>query len=404
MNKEKRSPAVVAVGTVMLMLLGVLYTWSMFRQQISLAFPEFTAAQLSLNFTLAMICFCIGGFLGGKLSAWKTPRLAMQLASLLMLIGFFGTSFMDKLQGGAALMLMYVFYGAISGLATGIGYNACIGGISPWFAEKLGLVSGVLLMGFGLGSMFLGLLVQELVRVMSVFSIFRIYAVAIAVVTFAGSFALKKPPVPNETKNDGDKLHGCTPLQMISRPSFINYFLWNVIMSASGMLVFNSSATIAVAFGAAAAAGLIVSVVNGIGRPVVGTVMDKCGQFKGMMIINAVLIISGLLLVLGAVADSLAAVMVGLILVGICYGGGVTISAKVINDLYGPRHYAVNFSISNFCMIPAAFIGPYISGVLLDRAGGEYTSTFIMLLVMAVIAFVLIFPLKWFVKRENAKK
>jgi len=367
-----------------------------FLHKLEAIFP-FTAAQFSLTFTIVSIGFCLGGFFGGKLSQRFHQAFSARVSAVLILLGFFGCSMMEYLPVENALILMYVCYGGLAGLGVGIGYNACISGTSPWFPEALGLVSGVLLMGFGFGSLLLGLLIQALSALVGVFAVMRIFGVVIFLVMMLGSFFLKKPEAAQGTASE----EGATPGQMLSRASFWIYFLWNTIAASAGLLVINSSANIAIAFGTAAGLGMIVSVFNGAGRPVTGAIMDKMGQFGGMLIMNGVLILGGLLLVFAHISGAAWAVLIGMVLVGICYGGGVTISAKVIRELYGPRHYAVNFSLSNFCMIPAAFIGPYISGLLQDRSGGEYGSTFTMVLIMALVALLSVFLLKAALGKEK---
>ena len=398
LNKTQKAGLLLSAG-ILLLFLGILFAWSMFRVELIAIFPTFTAAQLSLNFTIASIGFCLGGFLGGKFSHRWNQRVSVRIAAVLVLAGFYLCSFMEGLEPEKALLLLYAGYGALGGLGVGIGYNACVSGSSPWFPGAMGLVSGALLMCYGFGSLLVGLLVEALSDTTGVFGVFRLSAVALFVLMMAGSFFLHKP-IPAAGAAD----HGCTPGQMLSRGSFWVYFLWNTIDASAGLLVINSSANIALAFGTAASLGMIVSLFNGAGRPVTGAIMDRLGQFKGMLIMNSLLILGGLLLVLGAKTGLAIAVFVGMILVGICYGGGVTISAKVINDLYGPKHYGVNFSLSNFCMIPAAFIGPYISGVLQDRSGGTYDSTFLMVVILALIALCAVFVLKALIARETKKQ
>lgn len=393
-----RHVPMAAVATVTLLFLGVLYAWSMFRVELSKVFTALTASQLSMNFTIAMTAFCVGGFTGGKLSARYSPKFSARLAAALVFTGYFGVSFMEKLEGGAALALLYVSYGAVAGLGTGIGHNCCVGSVPLWFPERMGLVSGVLLMGFGIGSLVLGLLIESLSAAIGVFNVFRLYAVLLAAALIAVSFFLKEPPLAEKRKNGSKR--GLTPGQMLKRPSFWIYFLWNIIVTSSGLLVMNSAANIAVYFGAAAGLGLVVSVFNGVGRPVTGAVMDRLGQFRGMLMMNGLLVVSALALLATAVSGSVAMMTAGLLGIGIVYGGGATINAKVINVLYGPEHYAVNYSLSNFCMIPASFIGPYISGLLQDRSGG-YTSTFVMLAAAATAGLAVNVLLKLRLKREE---
>lgn len=399
MQKPKHGALMLIFGVLITLSLGVLYAWTMFRVEIAKVFPNFTAAQLSMNFTITMVCFCLGGFVGGKLSARFSQNTSTRIAAVLVFIGFMGVSFIGDMSEGAALACMYICYGALSGLGVGIAYNACISGISPWFPQRLGLVSGTLLMGFGFGSLLLGLLVQSLSASIGVFAVFRIFAVILLVVLGVGSFFLEKPPVAKKTADAPSG--GLTPTQMLKLPSFWIYFVWNTVMSSAGQLVINSSAGIAVFFGAAAGFGLIVSIFNGAGRPLTGMVMDKTGRSHGMLIVNFCLIAAALLLLLGNGTGALVPVIVGMVIVGICYGGGVTISSKVINDLYGAEHYAVNFSLANFCAIPAAFLGPYLSGVLQDRSGGAYGSTFVMLFVLSLVALAMLVLMNIAVKKEH---
>ena len=66
---EKNRWLRVAVGTVMMLCLGTLYAWSIFRAPFGARYPDWTASDLSLNFTISMVCYCAGGFLGGKRGA-----------------------------------------------------------------------------------------------------------------------------------------------------------------------------------------------------------------------------------------------------------------------------------------------------------------------------------------------
>ena len=66
-NVERTRWLRVAVGTVMMLCLGTLYAWSIFRAPFGALYPSWTTADLSMNFTISMVCYSAGGFLGGKL-------------------------------------------------------------------------------------------------------------------------------------------------------------------------------------------------------------------------------------------------------------------------------------------------------------------------------------------------
>ena len=71
-NVERTRWLRVAVGTVMMLCLGTLYAWSIFRAPFGALYPSWTTADLSMNFTISMVCYSAGGFLGGKLSKKPT--------------------------------------------------------------------------------------------------------------------------------------------------------------------------------------------------------------------------------------------------------------------------------------------------------------------------------------------
>ena len=388
----------IGVSMLALLFLGALYAWSVIRIHIAEAFPAFGAAKMSFAFTLASVSFCLGGFFGGRFSRRYSPACAAKWAALLIALGFIVCSFMEYAPPGGAVLWLYLGFGLLAGFGIGAAYNAVIGGTSPCYPGWLGLVSGLLLMGFSFGSLLIGLAIEALCGFLSIFAVLRITGLCVGAAVLLGSLQLRAP-YPTGTNAAGET--GLAPRQMLCKKSFWVYFLWNTLTCSAGLLVINSSADIALAYGAAAALGLIVSVFNGGSRPVTGWIMDRLGQFGGMLLVNAVMIFGAALLVCGAVGKMPFFVVAGMVCIGMTHGGGVTISARVIHDLYGEKFYAVNFSLSNFCMIPAAFVGPWISGALQDRAGGDFFTTFLMVALLAALALADIFLLRRCLKTER---
>ena len=145
----------VAVGCVVLLFSGLVYAWSVLSGPIAAEFPRWTTAQLSLTFTIVMSFFCLGGLTCGALSARISPRIFLWISALLFLAGFLLTASMRSLP------MLYVGFGVVCGLASGFSYNAVLGTVGAWFPDKQGLVSGILLMGFGLSSFLIGKLYQR---------------------------------------------------------------------------------------------------------------------------------------------------------------------------------------------------------------------------------------------------
>lgn len=400
MKKAGGGAAMAAAGTAAFLFMGILYAWSIFRVELEKIF-DFTAAQMSLSFSIAVTFFCLGGFFGGKLTQRKGPAFVMRVSAVLALVGFTCVPLMQRFEGTASLLLMYLFYGVTAGFGVGMGYNVGMGNVAPWFPGHIGLVTGIMLMGFGCSGIVFSLVMDVICPIIGVFGVFRAFGIAMFAVMLASSFFLRLPPSAAGAGSDGDGGRSYTPRQMVSSLSFWVYFLWNVLNGAAGLLVINSAANIAVFFGSTASLGMIISLFNGGCRPFVGAICDRVDHFAGMFLITGATLISSALLIATAFTGSIAAMVCGLIIMGVVYGGGGTLAAKVVNSLYGPRHYSVNHSIANFCVVFSAFVGPYISGLLQDSSGGGYISTFFLLLIIGIVQAALIFILKRVIAKEN---
>lgn len=401
-NSRPNSALLVGGSTLILLLSGLMYAWSVIKIYLLAVFPGWTAAQCSMCFTITMCCFCLGGFFGGKCSGKLGNAWTVRIAGILLAAGYVVCWTLQNFAADTALYVLYLGFGVLGGLGTGMVYNGAVSGTARWFPTKTGTISGILLLGFGLGSMVMGAIIQRVEPVIGIWNVFLVLAAVLLVVLCGGSMLFVRAPQRSGASASGaEKDTDLTPGQMLKTASFWIYLLWNLTLSASGLLVINSAANISVYYGAAAIVGMLVSVANGGLRPVIGMMADKLGLSRSLLVMNAGLLVAGGLLLVTGLTGSRATMVAGLILIGVVFGGGVTISSAVIHDVYGHTHYAVNFSLSNFCMIPASFVGPLVAGALQDRAGGDYTSTFAMLLVFGVVSLGLNFVLKARLRREG---
>ncbi len=381
------------MGTLTLLFLGLIYAWSIFRTPIGEMFPDWSISQLSLTFTISMIFFCLGGFAGGILSKRLSISVRMIISAVMLLIGFFVVSLMKPESPGSSLTMLYIFYGVFGGGGVGFAYNGVIGTLNKWFPDKVGLASGIMLMGFGLGGLVLGSVVNSMIGSMGVLPVFRILGIVICVVCVLAALIIKAPGDAETVElsalaaaasaGKGSKAaeepagaKNYTAGEMLKTSRFWFFTLWAILLNSAGLLVINSAANISVAFGGTAVLGMIVSLFNGAGRIVAGNNFDKFGRFTSTLVNNAFMLAAGILLTLGGMTGAYIFILCGLVFVGLAYGGCPTITSAYINKAFGPANFPTNFSIANFSLIPAATIGPMISSALLESAGGSYDTNF----------------------------
>jgi len=388
------------MGTLTLLFLGLIYAWSIFRTPFGEMYPEWSISQLSLTFTISMIFFCLGGFAGGLMSKRLSIKARLLMSAVMLLVGFFAVSLMKAESPASSLVMLYVFYGVFGGGGVGVAYNGVIGTINKWFPDKVGLASGIMLMGFGLGGLVLGSVVNSMIGSMGLLPVFRALGIAICIVCVLAAVIIRSPSAEDSAALAGlsaikdrgseEEIRNYTAGEMMKTAKFWIFVVWTILLNSAGLLVINSAANISVAFGGAAILGMIVSLFNGAGRIVAGNNFDRRGRFFSTLVNNAFMLAAGILLTLGGMSGKYIFILCGLVFVGLAYGGCPTITSAYISKAFGPANFPTNFSIANFSLIPAATIGPMISSALLESAGGSYQTNF-----YAIIGFSLAAAVFW---------
>ena len=387
----------LSIGTVTLLFFGLIYAWSLFKKPLSDDFSSLGSFNLSMTFTISIIFFCLGGFFSGKLAGVIGYKKRLLLAALMIFIGFFCLSQLKPENQEHIVLKLYLLYGFFCGFGFGIGYNTTISAILPWFPDRIGFASGVLLMGFGFGGMIIGSAVNYILSKSGVSSSFLAISVIMPLTVVIATILLKEPSESEvaalkaqlPAKGNSHCVSERGPSEMLRSSFFWWYTAWNLLLTSSGLLVVNSAAQIVMSFGAPAVLGLIVSVFNGAGRVIIGTLFDRVGGAKTSFVNGCCLLTAGCSLYTGSATGSLVFIVAGLVFCGISFGGIPSITSAWIKHSFGARYYPVNFSIANFSLIPSAIIGPLFSGYLFDKSGGSYNSAFLMIIIFAAVTLLL---------------
>lgn len=394
-----------------MLFLGMLYAWSIFVPPLSAQFSTWTSPQMSLTFSISMILFCIGNIISGKLATILSSRWLFLLAGGLLFAGFLGAAgSLSFASPTSTLWGLYLFYGGCCGLGVGIGYNNLVGTLLRWFPDRVGVASGIMLMGFGLGGLVLGSAVTVFIEWVGLSHTFIGLAICISLVLVISALCIRKPR-ENEVRNlpvqrkqlkaSNSRRHAVqfTPSEMLRTSAFWIFFLWLICVSSGGLIVINSAVPLAKSFGLFAGMGLVVSLFNGGGRIVHGAIFDKFGSPFAFICNSCMLLTAGIILFLAVKWDSSLLLLIGLPLIGLSFAGAPAITSAAVNVFWGARNFPANFGITNCNLIPAALLGPMVSSALLGQSGGDYSTTFMLIMGLGVIAIILSFLLIMQVKK-----
>ena len=396
------------VGVIVLLFAGLVYAWSVLSTPIAAEFADWSKAQLSMTFTIVMIMFCIGSLLCGLLTGKLSAKIAVRIGAVLFLLGFFLAS---RTQ---SLAMLYIGFGVLCGLSSGLCYNAVMSTMVRWFPDRPGLISGVLLMGFGGGSFIIGKLYQAWtpVEIGGWRASFLVMGIIIFVVLAICSFFFVAPGadfVAPAAKNSkaAVKIAGkeYKPLEMVKKPSFWLYYVWAIALSAAGLALISQASGVVWEASASQTAGAVativglISICNALGRVLFGGMYDKYGRSLSMQLVNILFIITSGVLILALAAKSVVVVIIGFILGGLAYSGITPTNSAFCRAYFGPANYPVNFSLINSNLIFASF-GSTVSGALFD-ASGSYNVTFFLIIGLAVVGILCSLAISALDKREK---
>ena len=390
----------LALGVISMLFAGILYGWSILKAPFASEFG-WGASDLALNFTITMTCFCLGGFIGARLSKRFGILVSILLSGFLAAAGFMLTSTLS----GSSVLMLYLTYGVLAGLGIGIAYNAVISTVNAWFPDKKGLCSGCLMMGFGASSLVIGNLCSNFMRDLGWRNTYLLLGAALGVILVITGLILRHPtadvvlPAPKTKKNarqEAFEARDYSTGEMLRRPSFWMAFVCIGLLAAVGSSVISFTKDLSISVGAEEALAVtlvgVLSVCNGLGRIFTGALFDAMGRRFTMLCSNLLTILAAGVTLVAVVITSLPLCIVGLCLVGMSYGSCPTVASAFAAAFYGPKHFPTNFSIINFNLIGSSLMATACSS-LLSSTGG-YMAPFAVLLGLSSFALVLNLLLK----------
>ena len=131
--------------------MGNLYAWSVFRIPLQKAYG-WSAFDATVPFALSIAFFSIGLIFAGRWQDKVGPRTVAMTGGVLVGAGFILSGIL-----GSTLTGLYISFGVIAGLGLGAAYVTPIAVTVKWWPDKRGLMTGLVVLGFGAGAIIGGI-------------------------------------------------------------------------------------------------------------------------------------------------------------------------------------------------------------------------------------------------------
>lgn len=396
MKKNMRGWIVVLAGIGINLAFGVLYAWSIFagKLQDSLGW---TKTESALPYTVAIIMFAIMMIPAGSLQDKFGPRIIATVGGLLIGTGCILAGSLTTLPG-----LVFSF-GILAGSGIGLGYAATTPAAVKWFApEKKGLITGLVVGGFGLASLYIVPLSKYLLSTYDIFASFRILGILFLIITVPLAQLLKNPDTPVVSTNPEaakKKKFDLDFKQMIKTKEF--YLLWFMFFAgATGglMTIGGLKSIVKVSLGEGAAFQLVAfaAIANALGRPMAGSISQKLGRGKTMTLLY---ILQAAALFLFHGLDSYVTVFAAACMIYFSYGAMLSVFPSACGDNYGTKNLGLNYGILFSAWGVGGTVGPMLGSKIADVTG-SYALAFNIAAGLLIVAAIIGYIYKPYIHKE----
>ncbi|MGL4875051.1 MAG: L-lactate MFS transporter [Clostridium sp.] len=384
-SKEKR--IIILIGTMIAQLgLGTLYTWSLFNRPLG-ELHGWSIEQVVLSFSITSFSLAVGTLFSGKLQEMFGSRKVVAACAVILGLGLIVAPRMDSLT------LLYISAGVVVGAADGIAYMMTLTNCIKWFPEKKGLISGLSIGCYGLGSLVFKYVNSWFLKDFGVVKAFTYWGICAFILIFIGAMLLKDAVVKHTANNAA--IYGgreYTRGELFKSPQAYLLFIAFLASCLGGLYVIGAAKNVGTSLAhlTAADAGnavAIIAIFNTAGRFILGSLSDKIQRTKVAAIAFAIIIISSIIILFVPLNYGLFLLSVGGI--AFSFGGNLTIFPSVVGEYFGLANSSKNYGI----IYQGFGIGGLLGGVVANIMGG-LQPTFYLVLALGIIAFLIMLFIK----------
>jgi oxalate/formate antiporter len=364
------------------------YVWTLFVKPFQTATGG-SLAVVQVTFSLLIVLQTWLSPLQGWLVERFGARVLITLGCLLSGLGWVMSAAISSPAG------LYLTYGLLCGVGTGIVYVGIVGLMLKWFPDQRGFAAGVVAAGYGLGAMVTTLPIDSMMRSEGYAATLTLFGVLLGGVGAAAGFFVREPPAGNAADTVVAPVADVSAGAMLRTPVFWLLFAMMTMMSTGGLMVISQFAPVMRDFGVAdvtvfgiAALPLALTidrVTNGLTRPFFGWVSDRIGR-EPTMAIAFLLEAAAVLAMLGARDNALLfALLSGVVFFG--WGEIFSLFPSTLTDTFGARH-ATNYGFLYMAQGIGSVLGGPVAALLHDRLG-SWLPVFYLIIGMDVLTALL---------------
>ena len=399
---KSRGWVVVFAGMGINLALGVLYGWGAFQSYLVTHPYNWTATQSQIPYMVACLIFAVVMVPGGRLQDRIGPRPVIVAAGVLALVGWVLSGYIITPLG------LSISFGIILGLAMGLGYAAPTPAALKWFGpHKRGIVTGVVVSGFGLAGIYVAPLARYLLTRYGLSQTFIILGIVYGIVIVVLAQFISNPPASFRPEGPPAKIahrfaaKGKGGLvdwdwrQMVKTSQF--YGLWGMfcIGTLSGLLIIGQLRSIGLEQARLSAdlAYWLIGVYaffNWFGRIIFGLLADKAG-IKRVLI--AIFVLQVAAFALFGTFTTAVSLFAGTALVAFVFGGMLTLFPAVTADYYGLKNLGINYGLLITAWGGGGVFGPLLGGIVRD-ATGTFNLSYTISASLSVVGLILAVTLR----------
>ena len=348
------------------------YVWTLFTKPL-LAQLGGTMSQLQVTFSILIVLQTFLSPFQGFLVERFGPRILLSFGAVLT-----GASWVLAAQATSVLGI-YLTYGLIGGVGTGIIYVGVVGLMVKWFPDKRGFATGLVAAGYGMGAILTTFPISVGLASAAYQHVMLTFGLIIGIIGLVSAQALKRPPADwmaeyrAATIAKGD----ASPQQALKTPVFWLMFLMMTMMSTSGLMVISQMGSFARDFGVTdamvfgmAALPLALTIdrfANGLTRPFFGWISDLIGRENTMALAFG---LEGLAMIIWLATRDNALVFVlmsGVVFFG--WGEIFSLFPATLTDTFGARHATTNYGFLYMAQGVGSVLGGPLASLLHERTG-----------------------------------